>query len=50
LASIRAHALDADAARGPHGSNVTASLFNGISGMGYEMLRYAYPHETLSVL
>ena len=29
---------------------VSASLFNGICGMGYEMLRYARPRDVLSVL
>jgi lantibiotic modifying enzyme len=27
-----------------------ATLFNGIGGIGYELLRYAYPETTLSVL
>ena len=29
---------------------VSASLFNGICGIGYEMLHYARPHDVLSVL
>ena len=29
---------------------VSASLFNGICGIGYEMLRYARPHDVQSVL
>ena len=29
---------------------VSASLFNGICGIGYEMLRYARPRDVLSVL
>ena len=29
---------------------VSASLFNGICGIGYEMLRYAHPHDVPSVL
>ena len=38
-----------DAYSGKEGS-VTASLFNGIGGIGYEMLRYAYPQRVLSIL
>jgi lantibiotic modifying enzyme len=29
---------------------VSASLFDGISGIGYEMLRYARPHDVPSIL
>lgn len=29
---------------------VSASLFNGICGIGYEMLRYARPHDVPSIL
>ena len=38
-----------DAYSGTSGQ-VSASLFNGISGIGYEMLRYARPHDVPSVL
>ena len=38
-----------DATSGASG-NVVASLFNGISGIGYEMLRYAYPQAIRSIL
>ena len=35
----------------PHaGDNVVATLFNGVCGVGYELLRYAYPETILSVL
>ena len=30
--------------------NSLATLFNGIGGVGYELLRYAYPETILSVL
>ena len=30
--------------------NSVATLFNGVGGVGYELLRYAYPETTLSVL
>ena len=32
------------------GVSAIASLFNGIGGVGYEMLRYAYPQRILSIL
>ncbi len=38
-----------DAHSGASGQ-VSASLFNGICGIGYEMLRYTRPHDVLSVL
>ena len=38
-----------DAHSGESGQ-VSASLFNGIGGIGYEMLRYARPHDVPSVL
>ena len=38
-----------DAYSGP-GGNVCASLFNGICGIGYEMLRYAFPERLESIL
>ena len=31
-------------------SNSVATLFNGVCGIGYELLRYAYPETILSVL
>ena len=30
--------------------NAVATLFNGVCGLGYELLRYAYPETILSVL
>ena len=30
--------------------NAVATLFNGVCGIGYELLRYAYPDTILSVL
>ena len=38
-----------DAHSGANG-RVSASLFNGICGIGYEMLRYASPHDVPSIL
>lgn len=34
----------------PYRNSVTPSLFYGISGIGYEMLRYAFPDRIFSVL
>ena len=31
-------------------NGMTPSLFYGLSGVGYEMLRYAYPAQIASVL
>ena len=31
-------------------NSVTASLFNGLCGIGYEMLRFAFPERVLSIL
>ena len=31
-------------------NSITPSMFYGVSGVGYEMLRYAYPDKILSVL
>ena len=33
-----------------YNNSVTPSLFYGISGVGYEMLRYAYPDQIISIL
>ena len=38
-----------DAASNASG-NAVATLFNGVCGLGYELLRYAYPETILSVL
>ena len=32
------------------GGNAVATLFNGVCGIGYELLRYAYPETIISVL
>lgn len=33
-----------------HNNGVTASLFYGLCGIGYEMLRYAFPDKIISIL
>ena len=35
---------------GQFNNSITGSLFYGVSGIGYEMLRYAYPQKIISVL
>ena len=35
---------------GRFNNSVTGSLFHGVSGIGYEMLRYACPQNVVSVL
>ena len=35
---------------GKFNNSVTGSLFYGVSGIGYEMLRYSYPQKIISVL
>ena len=53
LGTIAEHRSHEGERQGPL-SNVSgksvATLFNGISGIGYELLRYAYPDKILSVL
>ena len=53
LGTIIGHGLHEGKRRDPLSNvscNSTATLFNGVSGIGYELLRYAYPDTILSVL
>lgn len=53
LATMYAHRQRFGSYRDPSGRanrSITASLFNGMSGIGYEMLRYAYPDKIPSIL
>jgi hypothetical protein len=53
LGAITGHGSHEDNRRGlvsNASGNSVATLFNGIGGVGYELLRYAYPDTILSVL
>jgi lantibiotic modifying enzyme len=53
LGAITGHGSHEDKRRGlvsNASGNSVATLFNGIGGVGYELLRYAYPDTILSVL